>query len=160
MKDIKFRAWNKLYGMMGEVIAMYFSNAHYEGCNVKYSEDNIGVETKDKISLMQYTGFKDKNGKEIYEGDILKGYCYPFMSGDKTWYVPKGEKPRYNYFLEICWSDELASFCGVHRTARNVSARASADISDYLECFDFSKMEVIGNIYENPELLEEATDGR
>lgn len=75
----------------------------------------------DENTLGQYTGLKDKNGKEIYEGDILKGtfYGFPIIEHD--------------YVFSVYWDERHKSF-----------------MTDY---FEPTECEVIGNIYENPELI-------
>ena len=80
----------------------------------------------DIIKLMQYTGLKDRNGKEIYEGDIRKG---DWVSG-----LQEGE---YSGIQVMKWDETNACFGWE---------------GQYIP--DFIKVEVIGNIYENPELLE------
>src|ERR1700690_1056613 len=75
MREIKFRAWDSWNKKM-----VYQSNDHFvtnELGNIGYDyceEGGGGVDWKDKenISLMQFTGLKDMNGVEIYEGDIIK----------------------------------------------------------------------------------------
>ena len=79
---------------------------------------------KNWFELMQYTGLKDKNGVEIYEGDII--YC---------------EECDRN--SEIKW-DTVSAMFSFHRP--NIHDRY--DVST-------NTMEIIGNIYENPELLKE-----
>ncbi len=74
--------------------------------------------------LMQYTGLKDKNGKEIYEGDLVK------VEG-------AGGEP-----LQIVWN--TTQLCGF-------AYQAGAFYHGFIEPDD--SIEVIGNIYENPELL-------
>lgn len=76
---------------------------------------------KEILDIQQYTGLKDKNGKEIYEGDILEG--------------------SLGTTIEIYWHDEFAQF--LSRTKS----------SSGLGIGNTSSWEIIGNIYENPELL-------
>jgi len=87
-------------------------------------------QTEDKEHVyMQYTGLHDKNGKEIYEGDIVKYYQSPNYSKN--------------------WRTEVVSFedgC----FAPKPGYTGSDDLSDFTN----EGFEVIGNIYENPELLE------
>lgn len=65
MREIKFRAWHKKYKYMARVADISFNRGivNLNGADISKIED---------LELMQYTGLKDKNGVEIYEGDILK----------------------------------------------------------------------------------------
>lgn len=86
--------------------------------------------------VMQYTGLKDKNGIEIYEGDILK---YPYVRSSSV-----------NYTIEIGaieWSDEYCGF--IIDEVQNIGGFCG------IESKHMNELEVIGNIYENPNLLEE-----
>lgn len=76
---------------------------------------------------MQYTGIKDYEGKEIYEGDILK--C-------------KLHNDEYENYL-IAWNKEYAEFEALNR-----------DKSNFICASIWNQFKIIGNIYENPELLE------
>ena len=125
MREIKFRAWLKEKKIMGEVLGIdilhkeiFFSNEDvdcYEHVDFK------------NIELMQYTGLKDKNGKEIYEGDILfesfgeRYYKVVFKNGSFRAEF-EGDFEEYSFDL----IDVVAQGC-----------------------------EVVENIYENAELLGE-----
>lgn len=118
---IKFRAWDNETKQMLTVKNINFCGEEIN--SYEMTGDWIGL---DVVELMQYTGLKDKNGKEIYEGDICKGIRnIPFV---------------------VEWDDENARFLG-YGTKGYVGY-----VSKY------PKVEVIGNIYENPELLKESED--
>ena len=137
MREIKFRAWNKNTYEMVEVMTIDFEKeevcwiyddyAHWE-----QSREWVGFED---IELMQFTGEKDKNGIEIYEGDIVNITQYlgghPYV---EIKYVVKRSKYNNNLVAD--------SVSGDWRKAEVSMSFRSSD--DY---------EVIGNIYENPELM-------
>lgn len=83
-----------------------------------------------QVELMQYTGLKDKNGKEIFEGDIVKNTTI---------------KPQN---LE-CYVRQDA----IGTVGDSFHFRKLPNEKDITWMWDLSKIEVIGNIYENPELL-------
>ncbi|MGK5512342.1 YopX family protein [Brevibacillus formosus] len=86
----------------------------------------------DEVELLQYTGLRDKNGKEIYEGDIWQN--------DGSVYV-------------IFWSKEFAGFrTKVVQSDYALIKGLVFTLRQYTEAVNV--IEVIGNIYENPELLE------
>ena len=93
----------------------------------------------------QYTGHTDKNGVMIFEGDIVKGTAYSATT-----------------IGVIVWIDEISSF-GVRRV--NAPNPTAWENSSILRCVSLGKTdefaaEVIGNIYDNPELLNAAANGR
>ncbi|WP_243280152.1 YopX family protein, partial [Clostridium tertium] len=88
--------------------------------------------------IMQYTGLKDKNGKEIYEGDIVK---YKVKGSDKTYTTVMKFNEDHGAFLFGIY-EGVKMPCG-KKTRMNKYTRKSV-----------GSVEVIGNIYENPGLLE------
>lgn len=119
MREFKFRAWRKEHKQMD------YSKSWQDLW--EFHEYHDKVFGKDGYLLMQYTGLKDKNGKEIYEGDIVRGRSYGFPTTRN--YIGVVEY-WYNGF--------------------SVKENKDKGIRDGLN----TTFEVIGNIYENPELLE------
>ena len=123
MREIKFRAWHKGKKIMGEVLGIDI--LHKE---IFFSNEDVDcyehTDFKD-IELMQYTGLKDKNNKEIYEGDIVT------LHNSKYKVIFNTKEARF-----VLRDDEFES--EIPFTNNNNE-----------------RMEIIGNIYENPELLGE-----
>ena len=127
MREIKFRAWVKDRKAVFEVVLI-----NYVTKKVTYLLERVGhlLSIRDEkfndIELMQYTGLKDMRGKEIYEGDIL------FESFGERYYKVIFENGSFRAEFEGDF-DEY-----------------SFDLSDVV----LQGCEVVGNIYENPELLK------
>lgn len=92
----------------------------------------------------QCTGLKDKNGKLIFEGDVLKGFSYPFLSD--------GE---YNYYAIVVWFENSPAFgtCTVKNPQAKVRGISDGD-TNYMDDWNSNDWEVIGNIHDNKDLLE------
>ena len=106
MREIKFRQWSS-------------DRFHYWGCNA----DSFTGPLSNRLDIPseQFTGLHDKNGKEIYEGDIPDGYGAVFFSNEYLGYFAK--------------SNEFEC--------------------EYKPIYDIPIIEIIGNIHENPELLND-----
>jgi uncharacterized phage protein (TIGR01671 family) len=145
MREIKFRAWEKINHKIIQVSALSLDprNGGSDGeCGL-----HIGLAETD-YNLMQYTGLHDKDGKEIYEGDIIR--CIAELVRLLTG-IPTGEKRTE--LLKIIYLEHEARF-----TFEQIKGSYAAGYIDtfklrqeHLTKFNY---EVIGNIYENPELLE------
>lgn len=122
------------------------------------TDKSTGYQTKvDPSTVGQYTGLLDKNGKRIFEADIVR---YTFDSPDDPAATANGLKPRIG---RIFWSEWRASFAVT--AGQNGSDALNNDIALYIRgrsIYEYvqgaNTVEIIGNIHDNPELLEEASD--
>ena len=104
---------------------------------------SLNWDLTDDVIPLQFTGVLDKNGKEIYEGDILTCNEYPFLDDDL---------PNYHAVIEWVFTSWQIVLVCVNKNKRGVSdgVNESFEYEEGQKC----EYEVIGNIYENPELLE------
>lgn len=136
MREIKFRAKHGKEWVYGDLhLLSKMEHIHTD----PFTKKSINIET-----IGQYTGLKDKNGKEVYEGDILRGDEYPFNCDGVD-----------NYFAEIVWADNVCGFYRItlknpNSTVRGISNGNWAQLDED----DIKSFEVIGNIYDNPKLVE------
>ena len=124
----KFRAWDKTSRVMHDVEAINFNHGKFE--SIGY--DITSLRGADEVELMQSTGLKDKNGKEIFEGDIIRTSAYGCIVGF-------GE---YTYFED---DDTQTAEIGFYLSFLNVTPATYAPFDKYY----WNNCQVIGNIYEN-----------
>lgn len=119
-REIKFRAWDEKLKLMyaTDSVSLCIDG---EICYLDTDGEWV-ADMANRITLMQYTGLKDKNGKEIYEGDIIHCWGGEYYQG----YWEYNQK----FVVEFGWTQSM------------------------WEMLHVENIEVIGNIYENRELME------
>ena len=125
-REIKFRAWDESFGIMVYDIDPDHYEVYFNG-NQLTCRPIDGNGDPFTLPLLQFTGLRDENGKEIYEGDIITSRLYPFQDG---------------YTHDVYFKD------GDFRLRWTMFR-----LSEMFE-HTHTDIEVIGNIYENPELLK------
>lgn len=130
-REIKFRIWQK------KTQKMHYPHQNkgflqFDGTGVSFNDD-LGYVDQGVYELMQYTGLKDENGKEIYEGDIVR-FDFDYFNKFALIYGDVYYKNACFYINDGCPAGNLG-LGHLIENKRNV--------------------QIIGNIYENPELLKE-----
>ena len=108
-----------------------------------YDKSLKGEFLVDENTICQYTGLTDKNGKKIFEGDILRGFQYPFCHDEEC-----------NYYAEIIFVN-CSFMTYTHKNPSSCVRGISDGNTELMECWVSEDWEVIGNIYDDPELLED-----
>ena len=140
MRPIKYRAYLKNEKMMLPVIMLDYD---YRGEGKLVYVDTINpsgdVEADpwenriEDVELMQFTGLHDQDGREIYEGDIIS---YDWIYNDPDWTYGAGNEPKE----VVRWNDKRTGY---------------SPITDQDQFYTIKNIQIQGNIYQNPELLED-----
>ena len=147
MRTIKFKAKNRICEWVKGDLLQHLDGTVYIGDNEGqwtddglHNSDYTRVEIVDPDTVCQFTGFLDKNGKEIYEGDVLRSDEYPYSYGDKE---------RDNYYAVVYYCEEGACFGTVTVKNPNSSVAGISDgILDDVEREKMKSFEVIGNVHD------------
>lgn len=126
-REILFRAWHKQKKIMCDVLLICFVNRYVNVLPEYQLEGGNQEEWRfDEIELMQFTGLTDKNGRKIFEGDVVKT-----VTG----------KP-----MVVSWNPRFASFC--------LDREGWAFSHWFGETCEANEVTVIGNTHDNPELID------
>ena len=134
MREIKFRAWDFVNKIMDEDIFIDGAGNAYDYASTTYNTPNTEIQ-RCEFPVMQYTGLKDRNGVEIYEGDILE----------------MAEQSLLRF--EVVYDAGHMAFMRNWIDKRVPATRCKGEMEHLSANTDF--LEVIGNGYENPELLKD-----
>lgn len=155
MREIKFRAWNKIWKMMSMVDKIEFEDGKpysvsttIEATDFDHTDEWCDYEVGDEIILQQFTGLQDKNGKDIYEGDVV---LIPDTYTDRITEDGRGPQEPDNHLSEVKYLEGCFKF--IVKENADILSKGEYTFEELEDETGTEELEVIGNIYENPELL-------
>ena len=144
MRTIKFRGKKVTNGVWAYGSLVYLDE---NGAAIYVQTDNGSAKVMELVyvypdTVCQFTGFLDKNGNEIYEGDVLRSDEYPYSCAK--------DKERDNYYAIVYYCEEGACFGTVTAKNPNSSVAGISDgILDDVEREKMKRFEVIGNVHDS-----------
>ncbi len=157
MRQIKFRAWDKKNKIMQFVYSIMGNREHFTSAETGFYEGgelSTTRESTEGLVLMQFTGLKDKKGKEIYEGDILfiKGknkITIGYVSIDSKYgFILNGHTPKGKFD-----KDDMENIEKLPQIP-NFYFFDDLEIEITTDSNSLRNVKLIGNIYENKELIK------
>lgn len=146
MRELKFRAWDLVTKTMQDVPGIFYAS----GEKLKM----VNMSENRRFEFMQYTGLKDSNKKEIYEGDFVRYY--------EQGYDPKEPEEEQlapdTTTVLIYWNDD-GKCLAINWRYGEIDITSVGWGHEWILNSEYDYHEVIGNIWENPELLKEVENG-